>query len=92
MYCSTADRDDCSFEADYVRVGFPPFKGFGLEDLFYKYGVDIEFYGHEHTYERSWPLYNYKIYNGTRSNNPYYNPGAPIHIITGAAVSNILNG
>ncbi|EEB14144.1 acid phosphatase precursor, putative [Pediculus humanus corporis] len=88
MYCSNDDKDDCTFIADSVRVGLPPFISFGLEDLFYRYGVDVEIWGHEHSYERTWPLYNYKIYNGSTGVNPYHNPGAPVHIITGSAGCN----
>lgn len=59
---------------------------FALEDLFYKYGVDLEFWAHEHSYERMWPLYDYKVYNGSRE-EPYTNPKAPVHIVVGSAVS-----
>mmetsp|Transcript_53073 Transcript_53073/g.95152 ORF Transcript_53073/g.95152 Transcript_53073/m.95152 type:complete len:575 (+) Transcript_53073:100-1824(+) len=31
-----------------------------LEDLFYKYGVNIVLAGHVHAYERSWPVYQNK--------------------------------
>jgi len=58
---------------------------YGLEDLFYKYGVDLQFYGHEHYYGRLLPLYNSTIKSGTKSTNPYENPTGPIHIITGSA-------
>lgn len=54
----------------------------GLEDLFYKYGVDLEFSAHEHSYERLWPIYDRQVYNGSDS-DPYNNPKAPVHIITG---------
>lgn len=57
-----------------------------MEDLFYKYGVDIEIWAHEHSYERMWPVYNTTVRNGTVDpNNPYYNAQAPIHLITGSA-------
>lgn len=46
-------------------------------------GVDVALWGHEHIYERLWPVYDYKVMNGT---NPYYNTPAPVHIISGAAV------
>lgn len=46
-------------------------------------GVDVALWGHEHIYERLWPVYDYKVMNGT---NPYYNIPAPVHIISGAAV------
>ena len=41
-----------------VRVGLPAVKAYGLEEVFYKYGVDLQIYGHEHSYERIWPVYN----------------------------------
>lgn len=59
---------------------------FGLEDLFHDNGVDLCLWGHEHTYERMWPVYDYKVYNGSYL-EPYTNPGAPVHITSGSAVS-----
>ncbi|XP_066529531.1 acid phosphatase type 7 [Hoplias malabaricus] len=76
MYCSDDDHDDCTKFESYVRLG--------LEDLFYQHGVDLELWAHEHTYERLWPVYNYKVYNGS-IDKPYVNPKAPVHIITGSA-------
>ncbi|CAG2120886.1 unnamed protein product, partial [Medioppia subpectinata] len=55
---------------------------YGLEDLFYRHGVDIQFYGHKHLYERSYPLYNLK---SSKRTDIYTNPKAPIHITTGVA-------
>ncbi|CAH1261774.1 ACP7 [Branchiostoma lanceolatum] len=82
MYCSNNDHDDCTRHESVVRkghIGYP-----GVEDLFYKYGVDLEIWAHEHTYERLWPVYDYKVYNGSLA-APYTNPKAPVHIITGSA-------
>nr|XP_056703625.1 acid phosphatase type 7 [Euleptes europaea] len=83
MYCSNNDLDDCTRHESIIRRGLHPHQ-YGLEDLFYKYGVDLEFWAHEHSYERLWPVYNYKVYNGS-AEAPYTNPGAPVHIITGSA-------
>ena len=51
MYCSNADRDclvpDSAGESVRSYV----------EDLFFNYGVDIEIWAHEHSYERTWPVY-----------------------------------
>ncbi|KAE8585857.1 hypothetical protein XENTR_v10021478 [Xenopus tropicalis] len=86
MYCSNFDKDDCLQHDTVVRTGI--FGGqYGLEDLFYKYGVDLEIWAHEHSYERLWPVYNYTVYKGS-SESPYTNPLAPVHIITGSAGCN----
>lgn len=50
-----------------------------LEDLFFEQGVDLYISGHKHCYERSWPMYQGRVF---QTDN--INPMAPIHIITGA--------
>ncbi|GIX92566.1 acid phosphatase type 7 [Caerostris darwini] len=84
MYCSTNDTDDCKLRESIIRKGLPILHAYGLEDLFYKYGVDLELWAHEHLYERMWPLYDQQVYNGSYD-APYTNPKAPVHIITGSA-------
>ncbi|CRL04383.1 CLUMA_CG017474, isoform A [Clunio marinus] len=84
MYCSNENGDDCTHYETLVRSGLPFSEFFALEPLFYKYGVDLEFWAHEHSYERLWPIYDYKVYNGSYE-EPYRNPRAPVHIITGSA-------
>lgn len=84
MYCSMDDKDDCTYKESIIRTGFPLSHEYALEDLFYKYGVDLEFWAHEHVYERLWPVYDRKVYNGSYE-HPYTDPKAPVHIITGSA-------
>lgn len=84
MYCSNVGDNDCKKHETLLRVGLPITHFFGLENLFYNYGVDVEIWAHEHSYERLWPLYDYKVYNGSYD-APYTNPRAPVHIITGSA-------
>ncbi|XP_026332505.1 acid phosphatase type 7 isoform X1 [Hyposmocoma kahamanoa] len=81
MYC-TNKYDDCWNGFLPNRVGLP-FIGMGLEPLLKDFGVDVVIWAHEHSYERTWPLYDHKVYNGTRG--AYINPGAPVHVITGSA-------
>ncbi|CAG2161782.1 unnamed protein product, partial [Oppiella nova] len=73
-----------------LRYGYSFAKGskpeFGYEELLHKYGVDLTFWAHEHNYERLWPIYNDTVCNGT-VDQPYNNPKAPVHIITGSAGS-----
>jgi len=57
-----------------------------LEPLLYEYGVDLELWAHEHSYERLYPIYNYTVCNGS-AQSPYKNPRAPVHVVTGSAVS-----
>lgn len=61
MYCSNNNTDDCHRHDTYVRVGLPFTHYFGLENLFYKYGVDVYIGAHQHSYERLWPIYDYKV-------------------------------
>ncbi|PVD25438.1 hypothetical protein C0Q70_13094 [Pomacea canaliculata] len=84
MYCSNEDNGELCFNPQNpIRNGSAAFWP-NLEDLFYKYGVDLQFYAHEHSYERLWPLYKSKVCNGS-SDKPYVNPPAPVHIIIGSA-------
>ncbi|CAH8497067.1 unnamed protein product [Heterobilharzia americana] len=95
MYCSNNfDPMHCDFVDNIIRTGFAvthhwQYKKYilGLEDLFYKNGVDLIVAGHEHSYERFWPVYNRTVCNSTTSRNPYENPNAPVHIVSGAAGS-----
>ena len=48
-----------------------------------EYGVDLEIWAHEHTYERMYPVYNRTVFNGTT--DPYVDPTAPVHVVTGSA-------
>lgn len=85
MYCSDDKEYDCNEKLEtFIRQGLPLVKMFGLEDLFYKNGVDVEIFAHEHFYTRLWPIYDFKVYNGS-TEAPYTNPKAPIQIITGSA-------
>ncbi|CAH1738472.1 unnamed protein product [Aphis gossypii] len=84
MYCSDDDKDDCTYHETITRVGLPLLHWFGLENLFYDNGVDLCLWGHEHTYERMWPVYDRTVYNGSYL-EPYTNPGAPVHITSGSA-------
>ncbi|KAK9869436.1 hypothetical protein WA026_003191 [Henosepilachna vigintioctopunctata] len=84
MYCSNTDEDDCTKNETLTRVGLPFFQFFGLENLFYNYGVDVEIWAHEHSYERLWPIYNHIVLNGSYD-APYTNPKAPVHFTTGSA-------
>ncbi|PFX26343.1 Iron/zinc purple acid phosphatase-like protein [Stylophora pistillata] len=82
MYCSNAGGDDCTQNESKVRTGLN--SKYGLEDLFYMYGVDLMVWAHEHSYERLYPVYNRKLCRGPVE-KAYINPCAPVHIITGSA-------
>lgn len=72
MYCSVNDdSEDCRKENSLVRAN--------LEDIFYKNGVDLFISGHQHLYERTYPVYKNKVlaYNNI-------NPKATIHLVVGS--------
>uniref|UniRef100_A0A8R1DKP1 Purple acid phosphatase n=1 Tax=Caenorhabditis japonica TaxID=281687 RepID=A0A8R1DKP1_CAEJA len=82
-YCSTKSEKGCHADADKLSrkgvLGFP-----GLEDLLNKHKVDLILYGHKHTYERMWPIYNKKFF---KSEDPGHikNAPAPVYMLTGGA-------
>ena len=81
-------RGDKGSEEKVIRIDSPHFSlshthTHSLEELFYRYGVDVILEAHEHSYERLWPVYNEQV---TAKN--YINPEAPIHIISAAAGCN----
>ncbi|CAB0007672.1 unnamed protein product [Nesidiocoris tenuis] len=65
------------------------YRRLGLEDMFYHHGVDLSFWGHEHSYERMLPLYNKTLRLGSVE-HPYVDPKGPVHVTTGSAVSVLL--
>eukprot|EP00300_Choanocystis_sp_HF-7_P018992 c20201_g1_i1.p1 GENE.c20201_g1_i1~~c20201_g1_i1.p1 ORF type:complete len:575 (+),score=118.16 c20201_g1_i1:251-1726(+) len=79
MYCSDNDDDDCVKMLNQWKHD--------LEDLFYKHGVDIVFEAHQHSYERTWPVYNGTVHKPKHheAKMAYVNPKAPVHIVTGSA-------
>jgi len=89
MYCSPYDSqgktiEDCVVDAR-TRVGIKLSNGSfvgNMEDLLWKYDVDLAIWAHEHDYERLYPMYNYTFF---KEGNPYHNPRAPTHIISGSA-------
>ncbi|XP_077983489.1 acid phosphatase type 7-like [Glandiceps talaboti] len=74
LYCSDlvtwATR--CTGEATKYRAN--------IEDLLYKYNVDIYMAGHNHQYERSYPVYKKQV-----TSKNYNNPQATVYIVNGAA-------
>jgi len=88
MYCSNSDHDDCTKDDSIMRTGLP-FHGmrfFKLEELFQQHKVDLSLWAHEHSYERTWPVFNSTVLNGTsHPGQPYHNPRATVHIVTGSA-------
>lgn len=82
-YCSTWDGDDCRYFNSIIRTGLPITHAYGLEKLFYDNSVDVELWGHEHTYERMFPVYNRTVMK--KGPNPYIDPIAPVHVISGSA-------
>ncbi|ACO65914.1 predicted protein [Micromonas commoda] len=93
IFCEAADGTSCAFNenAAFLQSGKDARDGVGhalrfpIEDLFYKYGVDLAFYGHEHEYWRTFPVYDEKVVNGTDvSLNRYFEPRGTVHVTTGA--------
>ena len=67
MYCSSSDDTDhmCDEKTNPIKNGFPKLGIPGLEDMLWKYNVDVVIWAHEHNYERLWPVYDGRVLNGS---------------------------
>jgi hypothetical protein len=63
------------YQGDTINKDFQT----AMEDLFYKYGVDVYFAGHVHQYERNYPAYQGAV------ETTYSNPRATTHVLIGGA-------
>jgi hypothetical protein len=82
FYFSNDNSMECrSFENWLVRTGYEEMPG--LEGIFDETGMDIGFWGHEHSYERFYPVANRTVYYDGA--NSYKNAPAPTYIISGSA-------
>ena len=91
IYCSC--DGDCDGQALTLRAGiqFPDGSHrYGLESLFYKYGVDLYLNGHEHNYERMFDVAPHETYDWTAgvTTGSTFNPPATTYIVTGDAGNN----
>ncbi|XP_029643331.1 acid phosphatase type 7-like [Octopus sinensis] len=71
LYCSAENlMEDCASDNSKVRAA--------LEKILFTYGVDLILSGHEHCYERTWPIYQKRVlaYN-------YKDAPGPVHIVIG---------
>jgi len=85
MYCSNGNHEGaCLTEDTFHRNGTLDGVKVGLEEIFHTNKVDLCLSGHEHSYERTFPVYNYKV-SDNDFNNTFLEPSNPIHVITGAA-------
>ncbi|KAF1755690.1 hypothetical protein GCK72_012140 [Caenorhabditis remanei] len=83
-YCSSKKKKGCHDDEDILsREGLTD-KFPGLEELLNQHKVDLILYGHKHTYERMWPIFNKEPF---KSSDPTHikNAPAPVYILTGGA-------
>jgi len=82
MYCSNVDdMPDCSTDAQTLRRGVNG--QFSLEDMLAKHGVDFYLTAHEHSYERTWPVFR-GSFDQRQQNHSYVDTTWPTHIVSGA--------
>jgi len=72
FYCTYEDPNRCEYEAARYRHE--------LENLWYDYRVDLVISGHNHNYERTYP-----VYKSEPTSTGYDNPAAPVYAVVGSA-------
>tara|TARA_B100001113_G_scaffold306759_1_gene268099 strand:- start:44 stop:1369 length:1326 start_codon:yes stop_codon:yes gene_type:complete len=85
MYSSNGDGDGHGSEIEFRDA---------MESLLFEYNVDLALWGHDHHYERTYPVFQEEVYsnNSGDMSNPYYSPGATIHIVAGNSGREVYDG
>jgi len=85
MYSSNGDGDGHGSEIEFREA---------MEILLYDYQVDLAVWGHDHHYERTYPVFEEKVYSNNSGTflEPYYKPGATIHIVAGMSGRSAYDG
>ena len=85
MYSSNGDGDGHGSEIEFREA---------MESLLFDYNVDLAIWGHDHHYERTHPVFEEEVYANNTGNyeDPYYLPGATIHIVAGMAGRSVYDG
>lgn len=77
FYCSVKKKE-CYKQAQVLKKD--------LEDIFYKFGVDLVLQGHVHNYERDQAMYKETIEDVlSLDSRVYVNPKAPVYVVNGNA-------
>ena len=61
MYCSNTNHDNACFKPMSYRNGTLDGDQIGIESILMKNKVDLVLAGHTHSYERSYPVYDFDI-------------------------------
>jgi predicted phosphodiesterase len=85
MYSSNGDGDGHGSEIEFREA---------MESLLYEYQVDLAVWGHDHHYERTYPVFEENVYsnNSGSVSDPFYKPGATIHIVAGMSGRSTYDG
>uniref|UniRef100_A0AC35TVH7 Purple acid phosphatase n=1 Tax=Rhabditophanes sp. KR3021 TaxID=114890 RepID=A0AC35TVH7_9BILA len=83
LYCYEEyyDKECNNYENKMMRSGFEDIPG--LEDLYQRYSMDLMLVGHEHAFEKLWPLFNRTVYKYLDP-SIFLNPPATSYLLTGA--------
>ena len=82
LYCKKKNSEECTKFRQFKLLR----KKTNLEELFYKYGVDVTLSGHEHVYKRTFPVFRNVVCSSSKNvTNPYDDPRGPIHFTSGVS-------
>ena len=85
MYSSNGDGEGHGSEIEFREA---------MENLLYDSNVDLAIWGHDHHYERTYPVFEENIYSNNSGSltDPFYKPGATIHIVAGMSGRSTYDG
>ena len=85
MYSSNGDGDGHGSDIEFREA---------MEILLYDFQVDLAVWGHDHHYERTYPVFEENVYSNKSgsASDPFYKPGATIHIVAGMSGRSAYDG
>ena len=88
IYCQYEQCHDCN-DCQKHQMSQLLRQGTDLEELFYRYGVDVVAASHDRVYQRTVPIFKNFECKSLNKEDPYDEPQGPVHVTSGAAGGNI---
>lgn len=86
LYCSNTNHQNACFKPMPFKNGTVDNYPVGVESILMRNKVDMVLAGHTHSYERSFPVYDFDVdRESSKDGNNFFQPKYPIYVTSGSA-------